>query len=65
MEEFDKWDMQEYPLPPTIERGPIGRDCLEQRKKAWQAALEWTLTQVTDIEATELEKAIRRELEKK
>lgn len=43
MRQFDRWDMQEYPLPPTIERGPIGRDCLEQRKKAWRAALEWIL----------------------
>lgn len=43
MVEFEKWDKEEYPLPCTIERGPIGRDALKQRKHAWKAALKWVL----------------------
>jgi len=43
MKAFEEWDAKEYPLSPTIERGPIGRDCLRQRKHAWKAALEWVL----------------------
>lgn len=46
MKEFEKWDKKEYPLPPTIERGPIGRDALKQRKHAWKAALRWALDKI-------------------
>ena len=41
MKEFEKWNQENYPLPAQIERGPIGRDCLQQRRNAWKAALEW------------------------
>lgn len=41
MEEFKKWDREKYPLPPTTERGPVGRDALKQRECAWKAALKW------------------------
>lgn len=40
MSEFDKWDKKNYSLPPTIERGPVGRDCFKQRKATWVAALK-------------------------
>ena len=45
MKEFKAWDEKNYPLPPTIERGPIGRDALKQRETTWRAALEWTISQ--------------------
>lgn len=48
MEEFEKWDEKEYSLPPTIERGPIGRYGLNQRKHTWRAALEWVLKMMRD-----------------
>lgn len=41
MQAFEDWDKREYPLPPCYERGPVGRDILEQRKHVWRAALEW------------------------
>jgi len=44
MEQFEKWFEETYPLPPTIERGPIGRDLKSGCRGAWKAALEWALT---------------------
>ena len=39
--EFEKQFNKNYPLPPTIERGPIGRDFKKGCKKMWIEALEW------------------------
>ena len=39
MAEFEKWYNKQYPLPSTIERGPIGRDAKEQARSAWKAAI--------------------------
>ena len=39
MAEFEKWYNGQYPLPPTIERGPVGRDAKEQARSAWKAAI--------------------------
>ncbi len=50
MEQFEKWDKQEYPLPPTTERGPIGRDALKQRKHTWRAALEWVKREAISLD---------------
>lgn len=64
MKGFDKWDMREYPLPPTIERGPIGRDCLRQRKHAWRAALKWVYNGLDySEEHREIKDKIEQELE--
>lgn len=41
---FKKWDAKNYPLPATIERGPVGRDMLKQREHGWRAALQWVKT---------------------
>lgn len=38
MSEFEKWYDKTYPLPPTIERGPIGRDTKEVARSAWEAS---------------------------
>lgn len=38
--EFEEWFAKEYPLPPTIERGPIGRDFKDGCRKAWEACLK-------------------------
>ena len=35
MDEFEKWYSEKYPLPSTIERGPIGRGAKEQARAAW------------------------------
>lgn len=35
----------------------------EDNKRTWRAALEWAKTQATDVQTTELEWAIKKELE--
>ena len=42
MKAFEVWYEKEFPLPPTIERGPIGRDRKDGCKQAWKAALEYS-----------------------
>ena len=44
MKEFGKYFNEKYSLPPTIERGPVGRDFKRGCGEAWKAALEWCLT---------------------
>lgn len=41
MEAFEEWYSKEFPLPPTIERGPVGRDHKRGCKDAWKTALKW------------------------
>ena len=41
MKAFEVWYEKEFPLPPTIERGPIGRDRKDGCKQSWKAALKW------------------------
>lgn len=48
MDEFEKWYNEQYPLPPTIERGPIGRDAKEQARSAWKAAISAENSQLRD-----------------
>jgi len=43
MRAFEEWYEKEFPLPPTIERGPIGRDRKDGCKQSWKAALKWVL----------------------
>ena len=43
MEQFEKWFEETYPLPRTIERGPIGRDMKVACRAVYQHALEWVL----------------------
>ena len=62
MKEFEKWFEKTYPLPPTMERGPIGRDMKCACKAAYREALEWAITKDTDLNATELADAIKKEL---
>ena len=38
--EFEEWFTKEYPLPPTVERGPIGRDFRNGCKKAWNKSID-------------------------
>lgn len=40
MKQFEKWFEETYPLPPTIERGPIGRELKVACKATYRAALE-------------------------
>ena len=68
MKEFEKRFNKEYPLSPTIERGPIGRDFKNGCEKMWRAALEEALKQLNDIydsdfENSEIVKWIEGELE--
>lgn len=35
--EFEQWFDDEYPLPQTIERGPLGRELKEACQKAYEA----------------------------
>ena len=44
MKTFEECYEKEFPLPPTIERGPIGRDRKDGCKQSWRAALEWALS---------------------
>ncbi len=37
MEEFEEWFNDEYPLPSTTERGPIGREFKKGCLKAYKA----------------------------
>ena len=39
-EEFEEWFNEEYPLPPIVERGTVGRDFKKGCKKAYKAGLE-------------------------
>lgn len=41
MKNFEKWFEETYPLPRTMERGPIGRDMKVACKAAYREALEW------------------------
>ena len=50
MKAFEKWDREEYPLPPCYERGPVGREARRQRKHAFRAALEWVKKYHVDLE---------------
>jgi len=43
MEQFEKWFEETYPLPRTMERGPISRDMKAACKAAYRTALEWVL----------------------
>ena len=45
MKEFEKYFNEKYPLPPTIERGPVGRDFKRGCGEAWKAALEWVVNE--------------------
>ena len=64
MKEFEKWDKKEYSLPHIIERGPVGRDALRQRKHAWRTALELVLEWLDySSEHKEIEDKIYDELE--
>lgn len=49
MKEFEKQFNKNYSLPPTIERGPVGRDFKNGCEKMWRVALEWALEQNTWI----------------
>ena len=40
MEAFEKYFNENYPLPTTIERGPIGRDFKKGCEQSWKAAFE-------------------------
>lgn len=35
---FDEWFEENYPLPSTVERGPVGREMKEACRKAWSVA---------------------------
>lgn len=39
MKQFEKWFNKAYPLPPTIEREPVGRYFKAGCNEAWKAAL--------------------------
>lgn len=41
MKEFEKQFNKKYPLPPTIERGPIGKDFKKGCGEMWKGALEF------------------------
>lgn len=43
MNNFHKWFSRTFPLPPTVERGPVGRELLSGCRASWEAALEWVL----------------------
>jgi hypothetical protein len=58
MKAFEAWDAKEYPLPPIIERGPVGRDMLTQRKYAWREALKWFYTKLDYSQEHEQLKAL-------
>lgn len=60
MEQFEKWDKQNYPYPPCTERSPVNREMLNQRKHAWRGALEWVKRWI-DIES--FQNKIDKELE--
>ena len=49
MKQFEAWFEETYPLPRTMERGPIGRDLKAGCKAAYREALEWVLSNKTDI----------------
>jgi hypothetical protein len=36
-DEFEEWFNDEYPLPPTIERGQVGRNFKKGCEKAYEA----------------------------
>ncbi|KKK65533.1 hypothetical protein LCGC14_2973170 [marine sediment metagenome] len=38
-EEFEKWYNKKYPLPPTIERGPMSCAAKNQALSAWKEAM--------------------------
>ena len=61
MKEFEKRFNKNYPLPPTTERGPVGRDFKSGCENMWRAALEWVLSWETDPESIEI---IQKELDK-
>ena len=64
MKAFKKWDTKNYPLPATIERGPVGRDMLKQREHGWKAALEWALETARELgHQDDIGGTIERELE--
>ena len=41
MKEFENAFNKKYPLPATIEQGPVGRDFKEGCKAMWREALLW------------------------
>lgn len=36
-EEFVEWFNDEYPLPPTVERGPVGKELKAACRKVYEA----------------------------
>ena len=64
MKEFEKQFNKSFPLPSTIERGPIGRDFKNGCKKMWRAALEQVLEWLDySAEHKEIADKIHEELE--
>ena len=61
MTEFDKWNSKQERIVPS-DIGRLYTLVDYERKRAWQAALEWALTQETDLHHTELGAATKREL---
>ena len=62
MQEFDKWDKNAYPLPPCIERGSVGRECLRQRRQTWRTAFERILDECGHYKSQEVIDFIRAEV---
>ena len=58
---LEKWNSKQERIVPS-NTGRFHTLVDYERKRAWQAALEWALTQETDLHHTELGAAIKREL---